>query len=121
MSFDNEGIGKAIADSLVAQLKADGVKADDGAGVLQINGSPTDAAAGLIKKGIHAGLDTSGYPDPGRIRHAGLGAAEGAAMGKRPDHPLPGKKSSASWPPMTAPAAAPSPPSRRPASTRFRR
>ena len=29
--------------------------------MLQINGSPTDAAAGLIKKGIHAGLDSSGY------------------------------------------------------------
>ena len=59
--------------------------------MLQINGSPTDAAAGLIKKGIHAGLDNSGYPDPGRVRHAGLGAAEGAAMGERPDHPLRGK------------------------------
>ena len=33
----------------------------DGGGVLQINGSPTDAAAGLIKKGIHEGLDNSGY------------------------------------------------------------
>jgi D-xylose transport system substrate-binding protein len=28
---------------------------------LQINGSPTDAAAGLIKKGIHSSLDNSGY------------------------------------------------------------
>jgi D-xylose transport system substrate-binding protein len=62
VSFNNEGIGKAIADSLVAHLKAMNVVAADGAGVLQINGSPTDAAAGLIKKGIHAGLDTSGYP-----------------------------------------------------------
>ena len=42
-------------------------------GVLQINGSPTDAAAGLIKKGIHEGLDSSGYTDPRRIRHAGIG------------------------------------------------
>jgi D-xylose transport system substrate-binding protein len=61
VSFNNEGIGKAIADSLIAHLKASNVPAGDG-GVLQINGSPTDAAAGLIKKGIHAGLDTSGYP-----------------------------------------------------------
>jgi D-xylose transport system substrate-binding protein len=61
VSFNNEGIGKAIADSLVAHLKATNVAAGDG-GVLQINGSPTDAAAGLIKKGIHAGLDNSGYP-----------------------------------------------------------
>jgi D-xylose transport system substrate-binding protein len=61
VSFNNEGIGKAIADSLVQHLKAMNVAAGDG-GLLQINGSPTDAAAGLIKKGIHEGLDTSGYP-----------------------------------------------------------
>jgi D-xylose transport system substrate-binding protein len=60
VSFDNEGIGKAIAESLVEHLKATGVAADAG-GLLQINGSPTDAAAGLIKKGIHAGIDNSGY------------------------------------------------------------
>jgi D-xylose transport system substrate-binding protein len=60
VSFNNEGIGKAIAESLVAHLKAKGVAPGQG-GVLQINGSPTDAAAGLIKKGIHAGLDNSGY------------------------------------------------------------
>jgi D-xylose transport system substrate-binding protein len=60
VSFDNEGIGKAIAESLVEHLKATGVAADGG-GLLQINGSPTDAAAGLIKKGIHAGIDNSGY------------------------------------------------------------
>ena len=62
VSFDNEGIGKAIADSLVEKLKAMGAKVEEGTGVLQINGSPVDAAAGLIKKGIHAGLDTSGFP-----------------------------------------------------------
>jgi D-xylose transport system substrate-binding protein len=61
VSFNNEGIGKAIAESLVAHLKA--TKADPAkGGVLEINGSPTDAAAGLIKKGIHEGLDNSGYP-----------------------------------------------------------
>ena len=62
VSFNNEGIGKAIADSLVEHLRATNVEATEGTGVLQINGSPTDAAAGLIKKGIHAGLDNSGYP-----------------------------------------------------------
>jgi D-xylose transport system substrate-binding protein len=62
VSFDNQGIGKAIADSLVKHLKDTGVTAKEGQGVLQINGSPTDAAAGLIKKGIHEGLDNSGYP-----------------------------------------------------------
>ncbi|MBC7478938.1 MAG: substrate-binding domain-containing protein, partial [Pseudorhodobacter sp.] len=59
VSFDNQGIGKAIAESLVARMKADGVPA--GAGVLEINGSPTDAAAGLIRDGIHEGLANSGY------------------------------------------------------------
>jgi len=62
VSFDNEAIGKAIADSLLQQLKRSNVAAAGGTGVLQINGSPTDAAAGLIKKGIHAALDTGGYP-----------------------------------------------------------
>ena len=30
--------------------------------MLQVNGSPTDAAAGLIKKGIHSAIDPSGLP-----------------------------------------------------------
>ena len=59
VSFDNEGIGAAIAQSLVDKLKADGVP--EGAGVLQINGSPTDAAAGLIRDGVDSALDASGY------------------------------------------------------------
>ena len=59
VSFDNEGIGFAIAQSLVDRMKAAGVPA--GAGVLQINGSPTDAAAGLIRDGIDRALDASGY------------------------------------------------------------
>jgi len=60
VSFDNEGIGKAIALSLVQYLKEKGVPTDKG-GLLQVNGSPTDAAAGLIKNGIHAGIKDSGY------------------------------------------------------------
>lgn len=60
VSFDNEGIGKAIAVSLVQYLKDKGVPTDKG-GLLQVNGSPTDAAAGLIKNGIHAGIKDSGY------------------------------------------------------------
>src|SRR6185312_2558193 len=39
VSFDNEGLGYEIAKSLVDHLKASGVA--EGAGVLQINGSPT--------------------------------------------------------------------------------
>lgn len=60
VSFDNEGIGEAIAASLVEHLKAQGVSPEDG-GVLQINGSPTDAAAGLIRDGIYKGLATGDY------------------------------------------------------------
>jgi D-xylose transport system substrate-binding protein len=59
VSFDNEGIGYAIAQSLVDHLKAEGVA--EGSGVLQVNGSPTDAAAGLIRDGIDRALDASGY------------------------------------------------------------
>lgn len=59
VSFDNEGLGYAIAKSLVDHMKAEGVP--EGSGVLQINGSPTDAAAGLIRDGIHRGLEGSGY------------------------------------------------------------
>jgi D-xylose transport system substrate-binding protein len=62
VSFNNEGIGKAIADSLIAHLKETGVKVADGSGLLEINGSPTDAAAGLIKKGVHSSLGASGFP-----------------------------------------------------------
>lgn len=60
VSFDNKGIGKAIAQSLVDHLKAMKVATDKG-GVLEVNGSPTDAAAGLIRDGIHEGLAGSGY------------------------------------------------------------
>lgn len=57
VSFDNEKIGASIAQSLVDHLtetNADG-------GLLQINGSPTDAAAGLIKKGVHSVVDSSDF------------------------------------------------------------
>ncbi len=60
VSFNNEQIGKSIAQSLVEHLKASHISGSD-TGVLEINGSPTDAAAGLIKKGIHEGLEGSGY------------------------------------------------------------
>ena len=60
VSFDNKGIGRAIAESLVQHLQATGVSPDAG-GLLQINGSPTDAAAGLIKDGIHEGIATGAY------------------------------------------------------------
>jgi simple sugar transport system substrate-binding protein/D-xylose transport system substrate-binding protein len=57
VSFDNEKIGSLIGQSLVDRLKE--TKANGG--ILQVNGSPTDAAAGLIKKGIHTAVDASGF------------------------------------------------------------
>jgi simple sugar transport system substrate-binding protein/D-xylose transport system substrate-binding protein len=57
VSFDNEKIGASIAQSLVDKLKKDNATG----GLLQINGSPTDAAAGLIKKGVHSVVDNSGF------------------------------------------------------------
>jgi D-xylose transport system substrate-binding protein len=60
VSFNNEEIGRSIAKSLVDHLKAANVSTSSG-GLLQVNGSPTDAAAGLIKKGSHEGIAGSGY------------------------------------------------------------
>lgn len=57
VSFDNEAIGESIGRSLVDRLKKTKAKG----GLLQVNGSPTDAAAGLIKKGVHKAVDDSGY------------------------------------------------------------
>ncbi|MFI6793379.1 sugar ABC transporter substrate-binding protein [Nonomuraea sp. NPDC050383] len=57
VSFDNEKIGAMIAQSLVDHLKSQNAQG----GLLQVNGSPTDAAAGLIKKGIHSAVDPSGF------------------------------------------------------------
>ena len=61
VSFNNEQIGKTIAQSLVDHLKALNVPTSGGNGLLEVNGSPTDAAAGLIKKGSHEGIAGSGY------------------------------------------------------------
>jgi D-xylose transport system substrate-binding protein len=60
VSFDNEDIGKQIGQSLIDKVKSQPVP--PGAGVLIVNGSPTDAAAGLIKKGVHSAVDSSGVP-----------------------------------------------------------
>jgi D-xylose transport system substrate-binding protein len=57
VSFDNQAIGKSIGQSLVDHLEKTKAKG----GILEVNGSPTDAAAGLIKKGIHQAVDSSGF------------------------------------------------------------
>jgi D-xylose transport system substrate-binding protein len=61
VSFDNEKIGKLISSSLMDHLKQTGAASKGG--ILQVNGSPTDAAAGLIKKGVHEGVDPSGVKE----------------------------------------------------------
>ena len=60
VSFNNEEIGRMIARSLVDHLKTTNAPTTND-GLLEVNGSPTDAAAGLIKKGIHEGLHDGGY------------------------------------------------------------
>ncbi|MFJ4964018.1 D-xylose-binding periplasmic protein precursor [Streptomyces sp. ADI96-02] len=57
VSFDNEKIGSMIGRSLVDHLRATSAEG----GLLQVNGSPTDAAAGLIKKGMRSAVDSSGF------------------------------------------------------------
>jgi simple sugar transport system substrate-binding protein/D-xylose transport system substrate-binding protein len=61
VSFDNEKIGKLISTSLMDHLKQTGAASKGG--ILQVNGSPTDAAAGLIKKGVHEGVSPSGVKE----------------------------------------------------------
>ncbi|MFE1646556.1 substrate-binding domain-containing protein [Microbacterium sp. P01] len=56
VSFDNEAIGYAIAESVLTQLDADGATG----GVLQVNGSPTDNAAGLIRDGVDKAIQENG-------------------------------------------------------------
>ncbi len=104
VSFDNEAIGASIAQSLVDHLDETGAKG----GILQVNGSPTDAAAGLIKDGVHSVVDDERLRAARRVRHPGLGARQGPAVGGRPDHASTAARSPASSPPTTAPAAAPS-------------
>ncbi len=57
VSFDNEGIGASIAQSLVDYLTETGAEG----GILQVNGSPTDAAAGLIRDGVSSVVDDSEF------------------------------------------------------------
>ena len=60
ISFDNEGIGRAITASLIEHIESKGLSEGDG-GILQINGSPTDGAATLIKNGAYSVLANTGF------------------------------------------------------------
>lgn len=118
VSFDNEGIGYAIAKSLTDHLKESGVPQD--AGVLQINGSPTDAAAGLIRDGIHRGLKESGYKTLAEFDTPEW-APPKAQSGPPGRLPALATKLRAWSRQTTVPAAAQLPPLRLPGSSRCRR
>ncbi|GMA22573.1 ABC transporter substrate-binding protein [Luteimicrobium album] len=59
VSFDNEKIGELQARSLVDRMRALGLP--DDAGILEINGSPTDNNARLYQQGARNVLKTTGY------------------------------------------------------------
>ncbi len=59
VSYDNKAIGAAIAQSLVDHLTETGAEG----GILQINGSPTDAAAGLIRDGVDSVVDDGPFEE----------------------------------------------------------
>lgn len=115
ISFDNEKIGSMIAQSLVDHLKAE--KAEGG--ILQVNGSPTDAAAQLIKKGIHSAVDPSGFKLLAEY-DTPTGSRRRPRPGSAARSPSSRTRSSAWSRPTTAPAAARSPRSR-PRAGRCRR
>ncbi len=58
------------------------------AGVLQINGSPTDAAAGLIKDGIHDGLASGGYKTLAEFDTPDWAPPKAQQWASGPDHPF---------------------------------
>ena len=106
VSFDNEAIGKSIAEDLIAALEKAGVPKDKG-GILQINGSPTDAAAASTRGWRTAATRRwpNSTPRTGRPPRPRNGPAARS--------PASATRSSAWWRPTTAPAARPSRPSRR--------
>lgn len=59
VSYDNEAIGASIAQSLIDHLEQTGAEG----GILQINGSPTDAAAGLIRDGVDSVVDDGPFEE----------------------------------------------------------
>lgn len=60
VSFDNVLDGELLAKPLIDKLKDSPEVKESGAGILIVNGSPTDATAQMIKEGIHKTVDPSG-------------------------------------------------------------
>ncbi|MBT2501215.1 sugar ABC transporter substrate-binding protein [Curtobacterium sp. ISL-83] len=59
ISFDNEKVGELQGTALVDALKKKNAPA--GAGIIMVNGSPTDNNASQFKAGAHKVIDASGY------------------------------------------------------------
>jgi D-xylose transport system substrate-binding protein len=59
ISFDNEKVGQLQAQALVDRLKA--LKVPSNAGILEVNGSPTDNNASQFKKGAQSVLSSTSY------------------------------------------------------------
>jgi D-xylose transport system substrate-binding protein len=57
VSFDNEKVGQLQAQALVDKMKDLGLPGD--AGIIMVNGSPTDPNAAQFKKGAHSVIDAS--------------------------------------------------------------
>ncbi|WES64874.1 substrate-binding domain-containing protein [Microbacter sp. GSS18] len=57
VSFDNEKVGVLQAEEFVAAVETE---YGEGAGVLMVNGSPTDGNAALFRSGAHSVIDASG-------------------------------------------------------------
>ena len=68
VSFDNEKVGQLQAETLVAGL--DAAERED-AGILMINGSPTDSNAALFRAGAREVLDAAGVSVLGQISQFG--------------------------------------------------
>lgn len=83
VSFDNEAIGKSIAQSLVQKLKTGQIPA--GSGILEVNGSRRGRAD---QKGRPRGARRVRDHDAGRVRHPRLDTVQGPGLGGGPDHPL---------------------------------
>ena len=70
------------ATAFVDALEANG---DDSAGILMVNGSPTDNNATLFARGAHERDRRHRPAHPRRVRDAGLEPRQGAGVGGRPD------------------------------------